>query len=223
MDAMTPYRSLNRIYGVISPTITSLISRDIDDLIDQLIVQAVDLWRLANWQRFDDLEINCTIQLFKWISEAKHRKRNLEILNVQLEYVLPTPEMMAGTQSAATMSRPDIRISIGQAAERLLECKRLSLSNSHPKLYVLQGMSRFLTEHYGGQARAAMIGYVQADNPRKVVVAINREVAATAGMGSGAQLRCGRSRQQSLYRYESIHHGTALTTVTLRHYILDLT
>ncbi len=220
---MGPYRQLSRIYGVITPIIHELVSQEIDELIDQLILEGVAQWRSANWHRFDDLEINCTIQLYRWIREVGRSTPSLRILTVQLEWVQPTAEMIAGSESATGMRRPDLRISIGQVSARSVECKRLALADSLPKRYVDEGMYRFVSGSYGAdEDRATMIGYVQANEPTDVIVAVNNEVDAHGGMGSAHRLHFQDSPNSILHRYESNHARGHLTTLRLWHYLVDM-
>jgi hypothetical protein len=220
---MGAYRQLSRIYGAIAPSIQQLISHDIDDLIDQLILDGVTRWRNANWQRFDDLEINCTVQLFRWMTEAGRSSSSLRILTVQLEWVQPTVEMIEGSESAAGMRRPDLRISIGQSAARVVECKRLALTSSFPKRYVDEGMHRFVSASYGGDDdEAAMIGYVQANEPVDIVAAVNTEVDAHADMGASHRLHFQSSPYGSLHRYASTHTRRQRSSLSLHHYLVDI-
>jgi hypothetical protein len=222
-NEMGPYRQLSRIYGVISPAIHQLVSHDIDGLIDQLILEGLAQWRAANWHRFDDLEINCTVQLYRWIREAGRYTPALRILTVQLEWVQPTPTMIDGSESAAGMRRPDLRISCGQASARSIECKRLALADSLPKRYVDEGIYRFVSAFYGAdEDRGAMIGYVQANEPADVIVAVNSAVEAHGDMGATHRLHFHDSPSSILHRYGSNHSRNHRSELRLRHYLVDI-
>jgi hypothetical protein len=215
------YRRLSRIYGVLAPALQELVARDIDGLVDELLHHAVEQWRLTGWHRFDDLEINCTIQLYKCLSEVGRSRLALRILTLQLEWVQPTAEMMAGNESASGMKRPDLNISLGLTAARLVECKRLALTGGLPKRYVDEGMARFVSGKYAESG--IMVGYVQADTPPEVVDAINTEVDGHWDMGSTHRLaHLSAASHTGLQRYQSNHIRSSLPPTTLQHYLVDM-
>lgn len=219
---MALLRSLARkTYGAITPTLKGLIAADIDRMVEEMLTLAIQRWRASGWQRFDDLEINCTIQLFRWSEEAIDHNRGLESLSVQLEWVQPTPEMIAGLETAVTLRRPDLRVSVGRYSGRSIECKRLSLRNGHPRRYVNDGMDRFVSGGYGnGEAIGFLAGFIQRDEPNAIVTEVNTVVTTHPRMGPADQLEPVPTRGGGCQPYES-HHSGSIGPPLLRHYLID--
>lgn len=67
-----------------------------------------------------------------------------------------------------------------------------------------------------------MIGYVQADEPPDVIVAVNTAIDAHVEMGSMHRLRSQGSPEGPLHRYESKHVRVQRADLSLRHYLVDL-
>src|ERR671911_2863344 len=101
------FRRLSGVWGSMSPVIEGLVARDIEALFDELLVEALSRWHDSGWHRFDDREINCTIQLFRHADDAGRDVRRLRVLSMSLEWSQPTPGMLAGVETATTMGRPD--------------------------------------------------------------------------------------------------------------------
>lgn len=220
---MSPFRRLSRAYGSITPVLQQAIARDIDGLIDDLIGAALDRWHAVGWARFDDLEVNCTLQLFRWMQEVGRLVPELRILTVQLEWSQPTPSMIAGTESAATMTRPDLRVQIARVAGRSIECKRLAITGGLPRRYVDEGMIRFVSGNYGTtESKGLMVGYVQAGDPAAVARSINSRVAAHPAMGAPHQLAAVPSVFGLLSRHRSSHIRSGISPIVLDHYHVDL-
>ena len=147
----------------------------------------------------------------------------LRILSLQIESVQPTPAMLAGEESATKMTRPDIRVRISQEGDLIIECKRLSLSQSHPRKYVREGMMRFIEGEYGRRrAFGAMVGYILADKAEDIVAAINKQVEAHPDLTTDDHLQPLPPGTSIQHRYSSIHKRTKQQPIRLTHYHLDL-
>jgi hypothetical protein len=68
------------------PAIQRAVANDIDSLLDTLMSTTARLWAEADWLRYDDKEINCSIQLYRWSDEAKRRSSEFGLLSIQLEW-----------------------------------------------------------------------------------------------------------------------------------------
>ncbi len=213
----------NRVYGAILPSIQRRVAQDLDQLVDRLLEQAATIWRDDGWRRFDDREPNCTIQMYRCSCEAKRRESMYGLLVVQIEYVMPTREMLLATEDASGMSRPDIRISVGETG-RIVECKRLSLAGGQPRSYVYDGIARFVAGDYdaGGDVEY-MIGYLQADAVNEVVEAVNDHVRIHPSMGEPDVLtRIQVNATGVAYRYASRHRRDGTAPFGICHYMLEV-
>lgn len=190
---------------------------------DRLLDEAAALWSNDAWDRFDNDETNCTIKLYAWAEQCLKRIPELRILSLQIESVQPTPAMLAGEESAKAMTRPDIRVRIGQEGDLIVECKRLSSSQSHPRKYVREGMMRFIQGEYGrGRTFGAMVGYILADKPDDVFTAINKQVEKHPDLTAADRLNPVPPSTNIPHRYSSTHKRTDQGPIRLTHYHFDL-
>jgi hypothetical protein len=220
---MNRLRNVRTIFGAVTPAVHRLMATAIDDMINEAMNAAVSSWRDDAWIRFGDHEADCTVQLHARVEEAVRKTPRLRSLSPRLEWVQVTPGMLAGTESAATAGRPDLRFYVGLRVGVAAECKRLSLGAGHPRLYVNEGMARFVTGEYASkETRGGMIGYVQADQPDEIVGVINRNVIAHAAMGPGHELRRAAAQQAITDRYRSEHQRVKMSTIDLEHYLVDM-
>lgn len=220
---MTMFRQVSKLYGSMTPTVENYVAKGIDALVLELLVKALETWRALGWQRFDDREANCTIQVFRHAVACQGATRALRILRIDLEWHQPTREMLLGLESAEGMTRPDMRLTVGRASW-IIECKRLKLSDNLPRRYVEEGMMRFVDGRYGGSALAgAMLGYVVADEPAEIVGAINLAVVAAPQMGEAHQLiPDGAGLGPLLDSYRSNHDRVDLPPFQLLHLLADV-
>jgi len=217
------WRLANRVVGVVSPTLERGVVSDLDSLIDRMLNSAVVLWANTGWHRFDDREVNCTVQLHRWCREAIRRDPSLRILGIQMEWYQPTPEMTAGLADAIGMVRPDLRISLGQITGRTIECKRLSLKLDHPRRYVNEGLARFVESVYGeSEPRAGMVGYIEADEPRLIAEAINYSIDGHVSMGPSHRMHPLNQAQGPAWHYESEHRRNNARPLRVFHCHIDL-
>ena len=211
------------MYGSIVPLIQEAVARDIDELVGRLLEEAAVIWRDASWRRYDDREANCTIQMYRCSREAQRRNSLYGLLAIQIEYVMPTRGMLDAAEDATGMVRPDMRISVGDVG-RVIECKRLSLSDGRPRSYVYDGMARFVCGAYASESDVEyMIGYLQADEVSEVVAAVNRHVDRHPSMGGSHALQ--RSVDGPIgvaHRFTSTHSRKEVEPFRIRHHILDV-
>lgn len=220
---MTLFDNVVQLWGRITPTIQATAAQDIANHIDALLAEALDRWHADGWQRFDDQEANCTIQLYRWADDACRDTPRFRLLEIVLEWHQPTPGMLNGTESAVAMRRPDLRVRIGHTGALTTECKRLSLSAGHIKGYVDDGIRRFVTGAYAAtETGGAMVGYIQADDPGDIVDAINGRIDTRPDMGPTHRLQPSSAVHSHRHRLRSEHTRVGLEPCALSHFLPDL-
>lgn len=219
---MNPFRQLSRVYGAVAPQLQALIAHDIGRMVEELLGSSIALWRSAGWARFDDLEANCTIQLFRWAQVAADREAALRILRVELEWYQPSAAQIAGTESAARMPRPDLRVSIGSTG-MLVECKRLRATGNLPKAYVEKGIARFVAHTYRSDTGGAlMVGYLISGTVEAAILVINQHIGANPLMGASHRLVPVAPGLAAAARYRSTHARPGAVDVQLEHFICPI-
>ena len=58
------------------------------------------------WRRFDNNEVNCTVQMYRHSRECIRRDRRFALISVHLEPIDVTPDIREGKQSTTTSKRP---------------------------------------------------------------------------------------------------------------------
>lgn len=192
-------------------------------MIDDMLDASVSMWAAEGWIRFNDQEVNCTIQLYRCSEHVIRTTAMLYTLTVRLEWVQPTLAMLAGQESATRMSRPDMRVTIGYQTGITIECKRLSLSNGLPKKYVGEGMDRFVSGVYSkDESKAAMVGYVQGAKCNELLDAVNTEVDAHPRMGASHRLNPAKPLSFINHKWESSHERGLYPHIVISHYWVTL-
>lgn len=211
--------AVGRVYGRLSIPLAKLFARRLEEILDHLVVQAVERWAAASWERYDDQEVNCTVQIYR---HACAVSASDALLSVSLECVEVTRAVLEGKESAKSSGRADIRLAYGKAGVAV-ECKRVSLSDGLPKKYVNEGMARFVRGRYSeSEWLGGMIGYIQADEVYAIVDAINSSVDQHAQMGPAHRLKEDRSLIPIIGRYSSMHERGSLAPMNLAHYMVDM-
>lgn len=181
-------KGINRVLGRASELIHNRAAQQLPELVRDLIDDALTLWAGNNWYTFNQLESNCSAQLYRWLKEAKRSDKRFFPLGVNIENVEFTPAMLAGTESIVGASRPDLRIHAGESGV-LVEAKRLTNTAKHYRAYVDAGMARYVSSAYGAaEDWGVMVGYVQAPTTVGIVPRINGYVSGHARMGAGHEL-----------------------------------
>lgn len=170
-------KAASAVYGTCEPAVQRFVATKIDDILDELILEAVELWRASGFVRFDNREVNCAVQVFSHIVRASRQRPKFRILQPRLEHPLLTNEIRSGQQSADTARRPDMHVSIGHRANRSVECKLLSDSGPLARKYVREGMHRFVSGAYGkDDTSGRMIGFVIKGHAGDCVERLNNQV-----------------------------------------------
>jgi hypothetical protein len=197
------------------------VARELDDVLRELLDSATLMWSLAAWCAYDHREVHCTVQLYRWCGELIRSDRRFTLLNVQLEWLNLTPEMLAGTESIEFVKRPDLRVYIGSVG-RSIECKRLASKGDLARRYVHDGMARFVADGYGrGEPIGYMVGYIQSGAPGTIIARVNTNVRRHPDMGEAHQLGAGTATAVACW-HES-RHVRASDTIRLRHLLIDMT
>jgi hypothetical protein len=215
-------RSVTRqVRGVVSLALQRAVARDLEDAVARIFDAAVEHWHEADWITFDFHEVNCTVQLYRWCTQAVRENADLAFVTVQLEWLSLTTAMLDGKEDVATATRPDLRFTVG-AVGRSVECKRLSSWGPLSLLYVEQGMSRFVTGNYGvGEPVGYMVGYVQVGPTERCIERINARVDANPDMGTTSRLASVDSSSVAS-RYRSLHIRPG-GDLRLEHLMIDMT
>lgn len=220
---MSVFRSASRVVGHISPILESFVARGLNELVSSLIVSSLVVWRESGFTRFDDHEINCTVQVYRCALLAQDADASLRVLRIQLEWVQPTPDMLAGATSSSSMRRPDLRIGIGRSAAWTIECKRLKQADGLPNAYVDEGLARFVSGDYGACERfGAMIGYVQAGDPQQIVLSVNERIDGHPLMGAGHRLVEVQQVEMDVSLHLSQHARAGMVPILIEHHHADL-
>lgn len=210
-------KAIGRVLGRANQLIHNRAAQQFPDLVTALVDNALVLWAGNNWHTFDHLESNCSVQLYRWLQEAKRTDMRFFPLSVNIENIEFTPRMLAGTESIVGASRPDLRIHVGESGV-LLEAKRLTATARHCRAYVDEGMARFVTSAYAAaEDWGVMIGYVQEPTTVGLEPRVNKYVNTHALMGAGHELVAAKSTNAHSKRWQSSHARSAGLPIRLDH------
>ncbi|MGK2865120.1 MAG: hypothetical protein ACSLFA_00500 [Mycobacterium sp.] len=205
-----------------SKSLQQLAERRFPEIIEDLMLAALDSWANQDWHTFDQEEANCTAQLYKWLKFANRDSPQFVYLNVELEYLNLTPAMLAGEESVVKTRRPDLCITIGQTGIHV-ECKRLVISGPWCHHYVHKGIERFVSSSYGAnEQQGMMVGYIQQATPDGLLGSVNGYVEAHPMMGSSHQLAAAQLSTPYGSRHISHYVRNADVSIDLSHYWIVL-
>ena len=201
------------------------IAPEIEEAVLQLVVDGFERWSVGGFKRFGDDEDHYTVRLVACMKEIR-RERNTAFLP-QYQYVEPAHEMLEGLEDPAHAPRIDMVISWGLLAEDVylsIECKRVA-PDDLARLYVVEGIDRFVRGYYGAKAQAgAMVGYLIRGTPDEVVERVNGRIERTAAMGPAQALTPADSVGWLSTVWSSNHpRPSPLLTIRLTHLFFDMT
>lgn len=177
-----------RLMGVAAKTLQDRLARNLDYHAEALLIAAVGMWQHHGWHRFDNDEVNCTVQMYRWSQECIRRDSRFTLISMHLEWIDVTREILLGEQSATTAKRPDLRIKVDDVG-RTIECKRIAATGSWARKYVHEGLARFVTGSYGhAETTGFMIGYALSSHLPNLVNRINTCIQGHSNMGHGQQI-----------------------------------
>lgn len=208
--------AIDRVTGRVNKSIQDRAAGRLPVLALGLLESALTHWSANNWHTYDTKEANCTAQLYRWLREAQRTHTRYAVLSVDLEHIVLTPAMLAGTESMAIAKRPDLCISVG-ARDLHVEAKRLRSDGSWCHDYVHQGMERFVASGYAaGDGAGLMVGYVQQPAMEDLLLKVNKHVATHPKMGLAHQLQSASVSVNGSW-HTSTHPRPADATIGLSH------
>lgn len=190
-----------------------------ESLISDLICGAVALWHRESFSRFKDDELSCTIRLYAFCRQVVSSDRDkYSQVNVFYEAAQPSNDMLAGLANPLRTPRPDLTLRIGVTQIRL-EAKLLGKDRRLARLYVTQGMARFLDGRYGQQGvPGVMIAYLLNGDPLAAVDWINSSLVVSLGRESAESLVPHKSDHTRVFVHQSRH----AIGIRLIHKMIDL-
>lgn len=214
-------RLVDRVNGEVSEAVQRRAANRLPVLAIMLLEAGICRWSENGWRRFDDQEISCTVQLYRWMREARRANKSLSVIGVSIEHVVLTADMLEGSASPRNAKRPDLRLSAGPAGLSI-ECKRLQASASWYRDYVDKGMGRFVTSSYGaGEPLGVMVGYLQDVAPDVCLSPVNQFIVAHTAMGRSHQLDDDQTASYGTW-YRSRHARSSDIPIRLSHVWVNL-
>ena len=187
--------------GTLRGLYSSLVVDNIVDMVIELVDESLTRWSVTGWSRCSDIEDDCTSRLVYFAREAKRELPSLILCEIHFDSPLLTSGMLEGRVSTVGATRPDLRILVGDIGISI-ECKRLGTDPSQPWKYVNKGINRFVTGDYAiPNGFGIVVGYVQQDNPNRLLHAINAAIDNHSAMGPTHRL----SPLSWAQRYRSSH------------------
>ena len=200
------------------------ISPEIEKAVLQLVVDGFERWSVGGFKRVGDHEDHYTVRLVACMKEIQ-RERNMALVP-RYQHVEPSDEMSEGREDPAHAPRIDMVISwdpLTGDAYLSIECKRLA-PDDLARLYVVEGIDRFVRAYYGAKAQAgAMVGYVISGTPNTVLKRVNAQVERASTMGPGQTLMPADSIGWLSTVFASNHpRPSPYQTVRLTHLFFDM-
>lgn len=175
----------NQVQGRLAKWIQTTAKARAEEVLHQLVQEAVAVWETEGFSRWSDAEISCTARFFDCCDRVIYsHQADWPLVSVQYDGPQLTRGMRAGHEDPAQAPRPDMSVRFGDA-EIKLEAKRLTVSDGLPAKYVREGMRRFVSGRYASTPPlpGGMLGYVYADAIPDVVAAVNLVVAGEPDFG----------------------------------------
>jgi hypothetical protein len=181
-------------------------------------------WRDCGFHRFGDYENHFTAALLGCLREVS-RQHNLPF-RAQREFVIDTPEILAGDANPNAASRLDIAVwwdRLSDDAFYSIECKRLSSGNLCTE-YVAEGIMRYATSRYASNKQAAgMAAYIVDGEASQLLGRVNEHIIANARLGASGQLADQGSVGELTTVYRSRHgRSGSLPDIELTHLWFDV-
>lgn len=197
---------------------------EIERTILHLIVEGFQRWQASGFRRFGDHEDHFTARLYDCM-KVVGRERDLPF-RPRYQHTELSEAMREGREDPAHAPRFDLTIAWGFLTDDsyfTIECKRLAPGDL-TRLYVLQGIARFVQGYYGATASAGgMVGYVIRGTPDAILQGVNAHIDGSPELGSGHTLS--RTHPVAWLKdvFESNHsRPSPLKSVHLTHLFFDL-
>jgi hypothetical protein len=187
-------------------------------LADDLFCKAFILWRAKSLVRASDEEPSCAVVFYGCCLEVISSQET--ILRIVSESDQPTRRMLAGIDSPSSAARPDMSILYGPRYTIRIEAKRLMRGEGLPRLYVQEGMRRFIDGKYSSTPGKPgyMLGFVVRDETADIVSAINRVILRESDLEASDQLTDVTIPSPKFSRWASTHAND----LRLIHNLLDV-
>ena len=198
---------------------------DVEKGILKLVVDGFERWATCGFNRNSDREDDYTIRLVDCMNEIR-RERGIMFYPV-FQHTVPSDAMWKGIENPSRAGRIDIGVLSWKklAGEDLysIECKHLAPKRL-PRLYVTEGIDRFVQGKYGAKARVgAMIGYVAKGAIGDLVRCVNSQVEGVPSMGSDHVLVSANSIEWLSTVFTSKHRrSSSFPTIRLTHLFFDM-
>ena len=205
--------------------LASELSPEIEKAVLQFVVDGFERWQMSGFKRYGDHENHFTVRLVACMREIR-RERNIALVPYY-QFVEPSDEMLEGLEDPAHAPCIDMVVSRDLLNEDIylsIECKRLA-PNDLTRLYVVEGIERFVSGYYGAKAQTgAMVGYLLDGTPSTVLQRVNAHVDNQPTMGTGHGLTSIDPIGQLDAVFSSIHpRQSPYQTIRLTHLFFDMT
>ncbi len=200
------------------------ISPEVEKTVLQLIVDGFERWRADGFKRFGEHEDHYTVRLVACMKQIR-RERNIALMP-RYQFVEPTEEMFEGHEDPAHARRIDMVVAWDLLSDDVylsVECKRLA-PDDLARLYVVDGMDRFVQGYYGADTRTgAMVGYIISGTTGAVLKRVNHHVLRALTMGSGHTLTPANPVEPLHTVFASLHsRSPPLRAIRLTHLFFDM-
>ena len=196
---------------------------DLEKSAYELVVEGFKEWESGGFKRKGNRERHFNIRMESCMKDVR-RKRNLPFVIIY-ENTTPTDEMSEGDDDSAKSSRVDIALFSWEydpdEIYLTIECKLLRPKRL-PRLYVVEGIDRFVQGRYGGKTRiGAMIGYVLEGTPERVIDLINSQIERRWDSGHRLTLTDSIGWLETVYSSQH-HRESAFSPITLTHFLFNM-
>ena len=166
------------------------VSPEIEKSVFQLVVDGFERWQMGGFTRVGDHEDHYTARLVACMNTIR-RERNMALIP-RYHHVELSDDMLEGRADPVHAPCIDMVVSWDWLSDDVylsIECKRLA-PDDLARLYVVEGMDRFVRGYYGAQAQTgAMVGYVISGTSNTVLTRVNAQVARAPRMDSSHTLK----------------------------------
>jgi hypothetical protein len=207
------------VEGTVSLWLARRFAARADTLLDDLVKSALEIWESEGFSRFDDHEISCTVRLFASCRKVLvAEKRKFAQMSIYYDAAQPSDDMLTGKADPHRSARPDLTVTIGVSQLRL-EAKLLTRRRTMARLYVSQGMARFLDGRYGSRGLpGVMIGYVLSGRPSELVAWINVALETELSRERDEVLVARGMAHPRMMTHDSLHEPD----IRIVHHMIDL-
>ena len=200
------------------------ISPEIEKSVLQLVVDGFERWQMGGFTRVGDHEDHYTVRLFECMKRIR-RERNMAIIP-RYHHVELSDDMLQGRADPVHAPCIDMVVSCDWLSDDVylsIECKRLA-PNDLARLYVVEGIDRFVRGFYGGGAQTgAMVGYVINGTTDAVLKRVNVHVSRAPRMGRNHSLMPAGPIGWLSTVFASTHQRTSpFQTIRLTHLFFDM-